>query len=192
MTTTLLPQNATEQEQALDQLAATKLAIDLAPIDTNARTCDAKLLPWLALAWRLNITGLSVNEQRQLIANAAESHKYKGTVHAAQQALNAVFSDAHIQQFQDPAKPYEFSAQVKITADTTRVYDTTKFDTARRLVNEAKNVGTRLVSFDIAMPDGQLLIAMHSAATMTPTLATHVNLTATTNIQVTGAAQWML
>ena len=87
MNDTLLPLNARAEEKALDQLAAERLGLDVSPVDTNPGACEAALLPWLAWAFRVDISNLPVARQRKLIEKSIEIHRYKGTIKSIQLAL---------------------------------------------------------------------------------------------------------
>ena len=84
---TLLPLNASAEEKALDQLAAERLGMNVRPADTNPATCPKSLLPWLAWAWRVDISNLITARQRDLIAKSIELHRYKGAIHSVRQGL---------------------------------------------------------------------------------------------------------
>lgn len=90
MSSSLLPHNATEQEQALE-LACAKLA-DL-PVDIgklwHPDDCPEALLPWLAWAMSIDDWDSDWSEQtkRLQIKNAVYTHRQKGTVGAVKKAL---------------------------------------------------------------------------------------------------------
>lgn len=186
---TLLPLNASATEKAVDQLATERLAIDLRPIDTNPMTCQENLLPWLAASWRIDISNLAIEEQRRLIAAAIEIHRYKGTVYAVQKALDAVFDDAQIVEFQ---KPFYFDARVTLKADQNAIYDAGKFSRARTLVNKAKNLRSRLGVFDVDLPDATLPLNQSAVAGVSVNLHSTLALKSRTQINLTGAMQWIL
>lgn len=187
--TSLLPPNASELEHAIDNMAAKQLNIDLVKVDTNALTCDAALLPWLAAVMRVDIDGLDISEQRQLISNAFEIHKYKGTVYAVQKALDVVFADAQIKEF---FSPFEFDADVKVKADPNAVYTPAKFVRARELVNQAKNLRSRFRAFKIGFPDASFSVNQNTALNMNVSFSSQLNLAAKTNVNITGAMQWII
>lgn len=187
--TSLLPPNSTELEHAIDSMAAKQLSIDLVKVDTNALTCDAVLLPWLAAAMRVDIDGLDIAEQRQLISNAFEIHKYKGTVYAVQKALDVVFADAQIKEF---FSPFEFDADVKVKADPNAVYTPSKFVRARKLVNQAKNLRSRFRAFKIGFPDANLPINQNAALNMNVSFSSQLNYAANAQVKITGAMQWII
>ena len=211
---TLLPLNASAAEQALDELAAAKLAIDLRPIDTNPHTCAVNLLPWLAASWRVDVSDLAVGEQRRLIAAALAIHRYQGTVYAVQQALAAVFADAQV--VDEYKKPFHFTAKITLKPELSAIYDANKFARATTLVNTAKNLRSRFGGFDVDLPQARLPLNQSTLATVCvlphSTLAMHgqtqaniacgmrvsVAMDATlamagrTHVNLTGAMQWML
>lgn len=187
--TTLLPLNAKPIERALDSVAAHQLDMDLTPIDIHPLSCDETLLPILAAEWRVDISGLAVPEQRRLINNALDIHRYKGTVYAVEKALDVVFDNAEVIEHQ---RPFEFDAKVQFKADTDAVYNHDKFTLARKLANQAKNGRSRFVNFDIQLPEGELGINQQSQSAINPTLNTQLTLTGESSTVITGAIQWML
>lgn len=185
----LLPKNANQVELALDALSAQKLALDITDIDLNPMTCPKKLLPFLAYQWRVNIDELTEEEQRKFIANALEIHRYKGTVHAVEKALQAVFKDSKIIEHQ---RHFEFDARVKLNPTPHSVYDANKFLTARTLVNQAKNARSRFINFDIDLPEAQLNVNQTNASKVSANLNSQLELNANTNIAIQGAVLWTL
>lgn len=97
---TLLPNNATATERAID--AATDRDIQILVSDLwNPAACPAALLPWLA--WALSVddwdAGWSDETKRSTIAVSLEVHRRKGTVWAMRAALRAAgLGDADIQE----------------------------------------------------------------------------------------------
>ncbi len=160
----LLPIASSREEHATDLVAKAKLDFDLTPVDLNPKTCEAKLLPWLAYQWRVSITGLSEKEQRALISTARKIHQYKGTVYAVKVALSSVFESSTITEF-DGERVFEFDARVTLKADPTAYYDAAKFDTARNLIDAAKNARSRFINFEIDMPEVRAELYMMTAVT---------------------------
>jgi len=188
-TKTLLPLNAKAIERAIEQVTIEQLGVDLTPVDINPLTCASKLLPIIAQAWLVSINGLSEQEQRTLIANALEIHKYKGTVYAVQKALEAVFNNPEIIEHN---AAFEFDAKVTFKNDRNAVYHHNKFSTARALVNKAKNARSRFNTFNAGFPDARANIQKTDAASVKLSLASHLNFNATAKAAVYGAVQWKI
>jgi len=186
---TLLPLNSSAIEKAIDRVFAQKLEIDLSPIDINPYTCQPQLLPYLAAEWRVDISDLSIDEQRTLIANALEIHRYKGTVYAVERALDSVFDDASLVEHQ---RAFEFDASVQLKADPNSIYDAKKFTRARKLINNSKNGRSRFGGFDIQPPDGQLHINKFDSCVISAQFNESLTFTGQTPVAITGAIQWML
>lgn len=93
MNNSLLPFNATSQERALAQATAN---LDHMPLEVgklwDPDNCPAALLPWLA--WAMSVdewdSQWSEQTQRDLIKNAAYTHRQKGTVGAVKKALSSL------------------------------------------------------------------------------------------------------
>jgi phage tail P2-like protein len=99
---------------------------------------DEKLLD--DLAWQFHIEGYeqaqTIQDKRNLIKNAIELHRYKGTPYAIKKVFQALGLDASLQEWFDyNGDPYKFKVLVKSVIQDE--------DTYRRLIgliNEYKNV----------------------------------------------------
>lgn len=123
---TLLPPNATQTEQAIEQVMGhmSDQPIDIR-IVKNPDLCPAELLPWLA--WEYAITYWDTNwteaQQRSVIKNAPKVNKTRGTVGAVKHALQAVGRSIDVVEwFRDSpvGEPYTFRVLVNgyaVTAD---------------------------------------------------------------------------
>jgi phage tail P2-like protein len=99
----LLPQNRTGQEHAIEQTQAARIAGMDVPVDRlwNPSTCPAALLPWLA--WALSVDewddAWPEETKRRVIADSVTVHRVKGTVGAVRRALAAAgYGDALIRE----------------------------------------------------------------------------------------------
>lgn len=95
---TLLPNNATGGELALEQAMARvgSVSVGIRPI-WNPDTCPENLLPWLA--WALSVDnwdpGWSDDAKREVVRKSVGVHKRKGTKGAVVEALRAAgYGDA--------------------------------------------------------------------------------------------------
>lgn len=122
---TLLPLNATQGEQALEQVMGhmSDLPIDIR-IVKNPDLCPLELLPWLA--WEYAITYWDENwteaQKRSVIKSAPKVNKTRGTVGALIHALAAVGRPIEVVEwFNDTpvADPYTFRVLVNGYAVTT-------------------------------------------------------------------------
>ena len=88
----LLPRNSTPLERALADAMAARVDPDVIARYHNPDTCPAELLPWLA--WESHVDGwetaVTESQQRALIRNSWDLHKYKGTPWAVLTALAAI------------------------------------------------------------------------------------------------------
>lgn len=126
---TLLPLNATQGEQALEQVMGhiSDLPIDIRTVK-NPDLCPLELLPWLA--WEYAITYWDENwteaQKRSVIKNAPAVNKTRGTPGAVKQALAAIDRQIDlIEWFNDSPQgdPYTFRAVVhgeSVTSDELR------------------------------------------------------------------------
>ncbi len=187
----LLPVASSREEHATDLVGKERLNVDFTNVDTNPKTCDAKLLPWLAYQWRVSITGLTEKEQRALISNAREIHQYKGTVYAVKVALASVFDSATITEFSGE-RVFEFDAIVRLKADASVYYDAAKFKTARNLINSAKNARSRFINFEVELPPAITSIPVRTGVTFSPKFKNELTLDAHADIHIQTALKWDL
>lgn len=106
MTTSLLPSNSTQLERDLELLLAHSTDLPIA-IKTlwDPYNCPASLLPWLAWANSVDDWQESWPEKvkRQVIADAFDVHRYKGTPHSVQTALDSLGVKSSIVEWWEPA-----------------------------------------------------------------------------------------
>ena len=127
----LLPANATQGERDVS-LAIERHADLPVPVRDvwNADTCPAALLPWLAWAYSVDVWGSAWTDaqKRAAIKTSLDVHRYKGTIGAVEEALDALSVESRVQEWyrQDPpGNPYTFralldGAQVGITQASAR------------------------------------------------------------------------
>ena len=88
----LLPRNSTPLERALADAMAARVDPGVIARYHNPDTCPTELLPWLA--WEAHVDGwdtaVTESQQRALIRNSWDLHKYKGTPWAVLTALAAI------------------------------------------------------------------------------------------------------
>jgi phage tail P2-like protein len=99
---------------------------------------DEKLLD--LLAWQFHIEGYeqaqTIQEKRNLIKNAIELHRYKGTPYAIKKVFQALGVDASLQEWFDyNGDPYKFKVLVKSV-----IQDEDTYIRFTKLINEYKNV----------------------------------------------------
>jgi phage tail P2-like protein len=99
---------------------------------------DEKLLD--LLAWQFHIEGYeqaqTIQDKRNLIKNAIELHRYKGTPYAIKKVFQALGLDASLQEWFDyDGDPYRFKVLVKNT-----IQDEDTYRRLIELINEYKNV----------------------------------------------------
>ena len=155
MSNSILPKSSsTKDEKALEHVALKRLDLSLDTLTVLPLKADEKILPYLAYMFDVDISNLETNEQRILIQNALEIHRYEGTIYAVKKAIDASFDEAFIMEWFDCGKEaYTFDVKVKIGTDTTEVFDFDKFKKARELINSAKNARSHFHNFIIDLPD---------------------------------------
>lgn len=118
--TTLLPNNATPQEEAIDLATARVGAVPMPNRSLwTPETCPADLLPWLA--WAVSVDewnpAWTETQKRGVIKASFAVHKRKGTRGALNSAIEGIGYDATITEWweQTPeAAPYTFAALVTV------------------------------------------------------------------------------
>lgn len=114
MSNSLLPNNATPQERALDLSTARLTDVPVPVADVwNPDLCPAPLLPWLAWAFSVDEWGQDWDElqRRQAVKQSVEVHRHKGTVAAVRTAMAAVGVEVELREWfaqSPPGDPYTF------------------------------------------------------------------------------------
>lgn len=114
----LLPANATPQERALEASTRRLAAVDPALRSVwNPDTCPPSILPWLAWAFSVDEWDQTWTDaqKRDVIKRSVSVHRYKGTVGAVKESINALGIGAVLLEWykQIPAgDPYTFNLQL--------------------------------------------------------------------------------
>ncbi|AOE85831.1 phage tail protein I [Pseudomonas sp. TCU-HL1] len=121
----LLPVNATDLERQLAEATRLDLPVPLRQL-WNPHTCPANLLPWLA--WQLHVDSWHddwpESVRREVIANAVEVHRKKGTLGSVRRLLGSVGAHAEIREWpahQGAPHTFEidiFAERLQYDADT--------------------------------------------------------------------------
>lgn len=155
----LLPGNESEHLKIFDEIFEKSTTADVSGITILPQDARAQILPYLAHMFDVDISGLSPSEQRSLIQNAIEIHRYEGTLYAVKKALLSVFSQAEIVEWFDvEGDPYTFDAKVTIGTSLVQVFDAKKFEKCRELINMAKNERSHFLNFYVELPKSKGLI----------------------------------
>ncbi|HAL68753.1 MAG TPA: phage tail protein I [Pseudomonas sp.] len=108
----LLPNNATQLERALEAAADLGLDPDIIRGVADSARCPPNFLPWLAWAWKVEgwEAAYTDDQRRALIREAIPVHKTKGTVGAIRRVLKAVRVNADYKEWREipNAAPYTF------------------------------------------------------------------------------------
>ncbi|CAN7594327.1 phage tail protein I [Variovorax paradoxus] len=151
---TLLPSNASVLERAV---AAADARISDTPTPLrdvwNPYTCPANLLPWLAFAYAVDEWDetWSTDIKREVIAQALEVKRTKGTPGGVQRALAAVGLPARVQEWFQQAPfgaPYTF--RVHVEAEQVG-FTAAQIAQLRRVVHQYKNTRSHLDGVEITV-----------------------------------------
>ncbi len=117
----LLPQNATAQERAIERTITRDVPIAVRSV-WNPDTCPAHVLPWLA--WALSVDQWQPDwpedQKRDVIRTAIAVQRKKGTAGAVREALGALAIDARVVEWhrqQVPGAPYTYRLFVEAAPD---------------------------------------------------------------------------
>lgn len=143
----LLPPNATPQEVALTGTVGRLSSVPVPVRDVwDADTCPVGLLPWLA--WAYSVDEWSINwtpeQQRAAIKRSVSVHRYKGTIGAVREALDALGFGVVIQEWfnkMPEGEPYTFSVQ--LTTDQVGI-DQAALAKIFEIINSTKNLRSHL------------------------------------------------
>lgn len=145
----LLPNNATPQEEAIDLATARIGGIEVPNRSLwNPDTCPADLLPWLAWAFSVDQWDAewSVEQKRAIVAASLFVHKRKGTPAAVKEVVDLIFGGG------DVVEPWQASDldphQFKIVT-TGLLQSQTDFDKLIELVDSTKPVRSWLVAVQV-------------------------------------------
>ena len=149
----LLPPNQPINDQKLVLFLTDNLECLTEYLTTLPDEANKEVLEHLAVIFDVDITGLNEDEAREYIKSAIDIHKHKGTVYAVKKAINVVFEKAELKEwFDKDLTAGLFDVEVTIAPDTKKIYSSKKFQTAIRLLNDAKNVRSHLNTFEIRLP----------------------------------------
>lgn len=150
----LLPWNATPQERALSEAVGRVSGVPVPVRELwDPDTCPPQLLAWLAWAFSVDEWDSSWTDaqKRQFIKRSVEVHRYKGTIGAVRDALEALQFDAQVQEWfaQMPAgAPYTFRVllaveQVGISQD--------QFSGLFSVIERTKNLRSHLSKVELTV-----------------------------------------
>jgi phage tail P2-like protein len=112
---TILPPHKSAVQKALDALSGERFeGLDLSVISILPLTCPKEILPHLAESFGVDIAGLNEEQTRELLRDAFQIHYYAGTPYSIKRALQIVFMQAGIEEWQEYAgEPYYFRVTIQ-------------------------------------------------------------------------------
>jgi len=189
----LLPNNETKISQNFAQFIDEKSKVDYSDIGIEPLSCDASLLPHLALIKGANINGMLESEARQYLNTF--SKKAIGTIGAVKDAVDVHFKDAVvIEWYQDKENLAKgmFRIDVNTKTDKNVIYDERLFSLSNRLIQNSKNVRSKLDSFNMKLPLLTENLYVKSSSISTIQLANKIDLKNTINLKIGGAVVWTI
>jgi P2-related tail formation protein len=189
----LLPTNETLKNQRFADLLDRKSIVDYSDIEINPLTCNASLLPHIALIKGANINGMLENEARQYL-NINDTKK-TGTIGAVEDAVNVVFEDAKvIEWFEDKNNLIKgmFRVDVNIKSDKNVIYDERLFSLSTRLIQNSKNVRSKLKKISLKLPNANTNINEFTGGVFGVNLQSVLQMNSKTNITLKGGVAWMV
>lgn len=145
----LLPFSAKVKDQQFAELYDIQSRVDYSDIAPDPLTCHISLLPHIALQKGANIENMKEAEARNYLKTFTK--KTIGTAGAVEDAINVCFDNAELIEWFDDEnlKKGMFNVSVYLKDDVSLVYDERLFSLSRRLINESKNVRSKLDAFDL-------------------------------------------
>lgn len=143
----LLPPNATPQEAALEGATSRISNVPVLVRDIwNADTIPAGLLPWLA--WAYSVDEWSADwtpaQRREAIKRSVSVHRYKGTIGAVREALDALGYIVVIQEWFNKLPEGEaYTFNVQLTTDQVGI-DQPALAKIFQVINSTKNLRSHL------------------------------------------------
>lgn len=144
----LLPFNQTQSNQDLASFLATQGKEDYSFIDTNPLTCNAILLPQLAIEYAVDILGLDESQSRGLLSKAYIIHRHKGTPYAIESALEPLFEDIEIIEWFNDESLDKGCFNISLSLKDIN-YSKALVSKVMVLINKAKNVRSHLNKIDV-------------------------------------------
>ncbi|WP_324171981.1 phage tail protein I [Sulfurimonas sp.] len=188
----LLPPNATKELRATDTVLGARIeALKELDLDLNPLTCKKEILPHLAFIYSLDISNLSVDEQRQYIHNAFEIRTHQGTLYSVKKALKLIFNEATIKEwFNYAGEPYHFKADLILSADVSKIYDEAKFKKTNFLLNLAKNTRSVFDGFELSLPNAKGNINLMGGGVFDVHIQNELDFNTGANFKLYGGVVW--
>jgi len=192
MIKSLLPLNTSDEQLALEQVGSKHLDFDLKNLTTIPKDTPVEILPYLAYMLDVDISSLEVSEQRLLIENALEIHRYKGTIRSVKLALQSIFSEANIIEWFEDEKitPYHYKADFTLQADPSKIYETSKFIKAKQLISLADNRKSLFDGFNLINPNGKGQINQSGGGISKVKFKNKLSTISSANINIGGGILW--
>jgi P2-related tail formation protein len=146
----LLPNNSTLADQQFASLIDSKSTLSFKELYVNPLSCNSSLLEHIALLKGANIENMLESEARLYLSTFTK--KSVGTVGAVEDAINVCFDDAKLVEWFDDKENLKrgmFNVDVNLKNDTSLIYDDRLFSLSTRLINNAKNVRSKLDAFTL-------------------------------------------
>ncbi len=181
--TSLLPPNATAEEQALEQSTSRIGDVPVPVADVwNPYTCPENALPFLAWAFSVDHWDVtwSLSIKRQVVAIAIQVHRIKGTLGAIEDALAALDVNAVVSEwFSYGGDAYKFKVNVELAQ---RVLSPEEYSALLAVIHVSKNVRSHLDSITLNMPTGN---ETSIACAIVPSQTVEADLTPATGLSST-------
>jgi phage tail P2-like protein len=153
----LLPPNASTELRAFEETLEQQLVkLQGISLDLNPLTCKEELLPHLAFLYSLDISSLSVEEQRQYVRNAFEIRRYAGTPYSMKKTFESFNIDASLEEWFDyEGEPYHFKVSLSMRDKEITLSLANKL---RGRINETKNIRSVLDELILSYMQSQKVV----------------------------------
>ncbi len=147
----LLPLNQSKQNQAFASLIDEKTYISYDGLKIDPLTCDVSFLEHIAIKKGADISNLSEKEARVYLSTFDK--RFNGTVKAVKDAIDVFFQDSSLVEWFDDENLKKGTFRVDMFIQPQREkYDKKTFDLLNRLINNSKNVRSKLAGYKIKFP----------------------------------------
>lgn len=170
----LLPNNAKLTDQNFALLIDAKSTVGFKDLNINPLDCDASLLEHIALIKGANIENMLEGEIRQYLSTFTK--KAIGTVGAVEDAISSILDNVElIEWYQDRERlPVGFFG-VTVQVQNNIKYDERLFSISKKVINENKNVRSKLDGILLKLSKG-LEVEVAGGATLWAKLANELSL----------------
>jgi len=146
----LLPNNLSKKDQEFALFLDSNSRVDYSDLKIDVMTCDSSILSHIALIKGANIENMTELEAREYLKTFTKKHI--GTVGAVKDAMNVCFDNAELVEWFNSENLQRGYFNINVYLKHKNIYDERLFNVSKRLIDNAKNVRSKLSQFDVRIP----------------------------------------